>query len=147
MLQSVLRAARPASRSLYASRTFATTQLRASGHGPAPPSLYGPGGKAGEVATDYEQATGLERLQLLGDLQGVPIFDTAPLDSSRVGTKANPILVPCLATQRSVGCSGSPAESHDLRWFRLTNKRQERCTECGSVYALDYQGEESHGHH
>jgi cytochrome c oxidase subunit 5b len=150
MLQTALRSARPAARSLYASRSFVTTQKARSGHGPAPPSLFGPGAKPGEIPTDYEQSTGLERLQLLGDLQGVPIFDTAPLDASRCGTKANPILVPSLAKERLVGCTGSPADSHDIRWFRLTSERQERCNECGSVHALDYNPPadlHNEGHH
>lgn len=73
-------------------RTFSTT-LRASSGGPPPPVLVGTGGKPGEVPTDVEQATGLERLQLLGEMEGVEVFDESPLDASRLGTKANPVLV------------------------------------------------------
>ena len=47
--------------------------------------LYGPGAKPGTVATDLEQATGLERLEILGKMQGVDIFDMRPLDASRLG--------------------------------------------------------------
>jgi cytochrome c oxidase subunit 5b len=83
-------ALRPTSPSPW--RAFATTTRILSG-GPAPPQLFGEGGKAGSVPTDVEQATGLERLQLLGELEGIKVFDDAPLDSSRIGTKANPILV------------------------------------------------------
>ena len=45
--------------------------------------LLGPGAPDGTVPTDLEQATGLERLELLGKLEGKDIFDMTPLDSSR----------------------------------------------------------------
>jgi cytochrome c oxidase subunit 5b len=102
MLSNVLRAAaRPAARSLrpagtgasiLAARTLATSAIRRSGHAAAP-SIFGTGGKAGEIPTDEEQETGLARLQLLGDLEGTPVFDYAPLDASRVGTLKNPVKV------------------------------------------------------
>lgn len=47
--------------------------------------LLPPGAKPGTVPTDLEQATGLERLEILGKVQGVDIFDMRPLDASRVG--------------------------------------------------------------
>jgi len=98
MLRSAVRAARPAVLAARSNlkpthiRAFSTT-LRVSSGPPAPP-LFGPGGKAGEVPSDLEQATGLERLQLLGELEGIDVFDENPLDASRIGTKASPILVP-----------------------------------------------------
>lgn len=48
--------------------------------------LLPPGGAPGTVPTDLEQATGLERLEILGKMQGVDVFDMRPLDASRVGT-------------------------------------------------------------
>ncbi|KAK3067213.1 Cytochrome c oxidase subunit 4, partial [Teratosphaeriaceae sp. CCFEE 6253] len=48
--------------------------------------LLPPGGTPGTVPTDLEQATGLERLEILGKMQGVDIFDMRPLDASRKGT-------------------------------------------------------------
>lgn len=103
MFKSAVRAARPAAlaarqslRPMQSSslRAFSTTMRAASGgHGPAPPQLYGSGGKPGEVPSDIDQATGLERLQLLGELEGIEVFDESPLDSSRIGTKADPIKV------------------------------------------------------
>ena len=103
MFKNAVRAARPAIFAARASlkpstssvRAFSTTVRTQSG-GPPAPQLYGTGGKAGGVPTDIEQATGLERLQLLGDMEGINVFDDSPLDSSRLGTKANPVLVPCL---------------------------------------------------
>lgn len=38
------------------------------------------------MPTDLEQATGLERLEILGKMQGIDIFDMRPLPSDRVGT-------------------------------------------------------------
>lgn len=48
--------------------------------------LLPPGATVGTVPTDLEQATGLERLEILGKMQGVDIFDMKPLDASRKGT-------------------------------------------------------------
>lgn len=106
MFQAI-RAARPAARALIRPssssrvRVISTSATRFSDHGPQPPSIFGPGAKAGEVPTDFEQATGLERLQLLGEMEGVAIFDKEPLDSSRVGTLKDPILVPSLVSSCS----------------------------------------------
>lgn len=101
MFKTAVRAARPAVQAARASAKPSSSSLRAfstsvrvlSG-GPPPPQLYGTGAKAGTVPTDIEQATGLERLQLLGELEGINVFDDSPLDASRLGTKANPVLVP-----------------------------------------------------
>ena len=48
------------------------------------------GAQPGTIPTDLEQATGLERLEILGKMQGVDIFDMSPLDASRKGTY-NPV--------------------------------------------------------
>ena len=55
--------------------------------------LLPPGARPGTVPTDLEQATGLERLELLGKMQGIDIFDMKPLDSSRKGTSRHPSLI------------------------------------------------------
>lgn len=47
--------------------------------------LLPPGAAPGTVPTDYEQATGLERLEILGKMQGIDVFDMRPLDASRMG--------------------------------------------------------------
>ncbi|KAF8638278.1 hypothetical protein AX17_002299 [Amanita inopinata Kibby_2008] len=156
MFQAALRAARPAglvarpalkSPRINAIRALSSTS-RVASDGPPPPQLIGPGGKPGEVPSDYEQMTGLARLQLLGELEGVNIFDDSPLDSSRIGTKTNPVLVQSYDVERIVGCTGFPADSHDITWFTLKKDKQARCTECGSVYALDFHGEEhADAHH
>ena len=156
MLNTALRAARPIA--LRAGRSANSTQFRALSttvarrSGAPPPQLYGSGGKTGEIPTDEQQATGLERFQLLGEMEGYPAFDLEPLDSSRVGTLQDPIKVHSLVnptsmlfrcaihyltrfrqdTQRIVGCTGSPAESHELHWFTVHQDKIRRCPECGS---------------
>lgn len=52
--------------------------------------LLPPGAAVGTVPTDLEQATGLERLEILGKMQGIDIFDMKPLDASRKGTCSRP---------------------------------------------------------
>ena len=157
MLTVAVRALRPATLAtrsatrtpLVALRPFTTT-LRSSS-GAQIPQIFGSGSKPGEVPTDQSQATGLERFQLLGELEGVSAFDMEPLDSSRVGTAENPIKVMSLVrccfatrffffnptislqdTERIVGCTGSPADSHNLLWFSVYHDKQARCGECGS---------------
>jgi hypothetical protein len=40
-----------------------------------------------------EQATGVERFELLGDLMGVDVWDLGPLEMNRMGTMDDPIPV------------------------------------------------------
>ena len=47
------------------------------------------GAQSGTIATDLEQAIGLERLEILGKMEGIDIFDMRPLDSSRTGKKTS----------------------------------------------------------
>lgn len=99
VLRCAINAARPALTSRAAIRVSASASLRAfsttlrAASDAKPPSIFGPGGKVGEVPTDFEQATGLERFELLGEMEGIDVFDETPLDSSRIGTKKDPIKV------------------------------------------------------
>ncbi|KAL8743865.1 MAG: hypothetical protein Q9190_003819 [Brigantiaea leucoxantha] len=107
----------------------------------SPDDLFGPGAAPGTIPTDVEQATGLERLEILGKMQGIDIFDMKPLDSSRVGTLEDPIIVRTVGDEQHCGCTGCPADSHRVKWLTTTRKRpMERCPECGSVYLLEYIG-------
>lgn len=47
--------------------------------------LLPPGAPVGSVPTELNQSTGLERLEILGKVQGVDIWDMRPLDTSRKG--------------------------------------------------------------
>lgn len=103
MFKAALRSARPAVLAARAGvkpanaaslRALSTTAIRRSdGHHASAPSLYGTGAKEGEVPTDEAQSTGLDRVQVLGNLEGVEVFDLNPLDASRIGTLADPIKV------------------------------------------------------
>jgi len=76
------------------SRSLSISAIRRSDdHHAAAPSIYGVGAKPGEIPTDESQSTGLDRVQVLGLLEGVDVFDLEPLDSSRIGTLADPIKV------------------------------------------------------
>ncbi|KAL1591214.1 hypothetical protein WHR41_00508 [Cladosporium halotolerans] len=109
------------------------------------------GGKPGTIPTDLEQATGLERLEILGKMQGVDIFDMTPLDASRKGTLEDPIVVKSFGDEQYLGCTGYPADSHVVIWLTTSRDRPiERCPECGSVYKMEYVGppesHDTHGH-
>ncbi|UZJ51455.1 hypothetical protein CBS101457_000775 [Exobasidium rhododendri] len=133
------------SRAVALPRSF-TTSIRVLASGP--PVIQGEGGKVGEVATDEEQSTGLERFELLGRLQGKDVFDLEPLDASRLGTKKAPVMIQSLSPTRIVGCTGSPAGAHDTIWLHLNlDLEHHRCPECGSVYQLDFTGDPHAGHH
>lgn len=108
-----------------------------------PDTLIGPGpSKANEFPTDLDQATGLERLELLGKLEGIEIFDNKPLDDTRVGTLKDPIIIESFDDFRYVGCTGSPAGSHTVMWLKPVVGKMARCWECGSVYKLKQVGVE-----
>lgn len=77
------------------------------------------GAAPGTVPTDLEQATGLERLEILGKMQGIDIFDMKPLDSSRRGTMDDPIVVRSFGEEQYLGCTGSPADSHVTIWLTV----------------------------
>ncbi|KAI9319324.1 cytochrome c oxidase subunit VB-domain-containing protein [Dichotomocladium elegans] len=108
----------------------------------------GPGAAPGQVPTDLEQATGLERLELLSKLEGKEFFDMEPLNMTHLGTVKNPIIVKSHDPIRFVGCTGYPAESHDPIWLSLDKSHEhDRCPECGSVYKMDFVGSENEHHH
>ncbi|KAL2126634.1 hypothetical protein VTI74DRAFT_487 [Chaetomium olivicolor] len=115
--------------------------------------LIGPGARPGTVPTDLEQATGLERLEILGKMESVDVFDMRPLDASRKGTMENPVMVRSAGEEQYAGCTGVPADSHNVIWLTMTRERPiERCPECGSVYKMEYVGpqddhDHGHGHH
>ncbi|CAL9728150.1 cytochrome c oxidase subunit 4, mitochondrial [Monosporozyma unispora] len=149
-----LRTAVPVSRRLFCSRSLLQNKQQAHSSTPetttgtahnlaevnGPESLIGPGAKEGTIPTDLEQATGLERLELLGKLEGIDVFDTKPLDASRRGTMKDPIVVDSYDDYRYVGCTGSPAGSHQVMWLKPTVDQVARCWECGSVYKINPVG-------
>ncbi|KAI1925286.1 Cytochrome c oxidase subunit 4 [Ophidiomyces ophidiicola] len=112
--------------------------------------LLPPGGAPGTVPTDLEQSTGLERLELLGKMEGRDIFNSKPLDASRLGTLDNPIMVKSGGPEQYVGCTGYPVDSHSVIWLTVSQDRpMERCPECGNTVKMEYIGpkEDDHHHH
>jgi len=103
--------------------------------------LFGPGSYPGEVATDFEQATGRERYELMYRMAGLDPWHTAPLQLPYYGTMKNPIFIWASNPFRIVGCTGYPKDSHDRHYMRVRmGPIATRCTECGNAYALDYCG-------
>ncbi|KAI0191574.1 COX5B-domain-containing protein [Astrocystis sublimbata] len=167
MQRSALAVARRAAVTPVARRTFAASVIRRDAKNVEPKQSVGqkmksfeeikteedlitPGAAPGSVPTDLEQSTGLERLEILGKMQGVDIFDMRPLDASRRGTLDNPIIVRSAGDEQFAGCTGYPADSHIVTWLGMTRERPvERCPECGSVYKMEYIGpaDDGHGHH
>ena len=106
-------------------------------------SIYSVCAKPREVPTDESQSAGLYLVQAIGFLKGVGVFDLEQLDSSCIRTFANPIkgfslvlgylchytslhfisLFCSQGTKRTVGSTGSPANSHDILWFCMTNEK------------------------
>jgi len=166
--RSAVAVARRAAPRVVARRTFTSSVIRRDapkdeGQAAATPSilegmkkldeiktyddLLPPGAKVGTVPRDIEHATGLERLEILGKMQGIDIFDMKPLDASRVGTLEDPIVVNSAGDEQYVGCTGCPADSHNVIWLTLSREEPvSRCMECGSAYKMQYIGPEDDGH-
>jgi len=152
-------ARRAAAASPLLRRSIATTAVRRDGVPDQPKiktlkeikveaDLIGPGAAPGTVPTDIEQATGLERLEILGKMEGVDVFDMRPLDASRRGTLEDPIMVRSAGDKQFAGCTGFPADSHNVKWLTMTRERPvTRCFECGGVYKMEYVGPEHSDHH
>lgn len=48
-------------------------------------------GSYGQTNASRQQATGIERFELIGKAEGVDVFDMSPLESTRIGTLEDPI--------------------------------------------------------
>jgi cytochrome c oxidase subunit 5b len=94
------------------------------------PFFLPPGGKPGSVPTDLEQSTGNERYELLGRLAGLDLFGMDPLPSDRMGTVDDPVIIYSTEPLHYIGCSGIPADSHDILFMRLEMwSKHSRCKE------------------
>ncbi|GES89507.1 cytochrome c oxidase subunit 5b [Rhizophagus clarus] len=83
-------------------------------------NFFGPGAKPGTVADDIDQATGVERAELLSKLEGKDIYDLSPLKIVAMGTKKEPVMVKSVDPVRFVGCTGFPVDTHDTVWLVKT---------------------------
>jgi cytochrome c oxidase subunit 5b len=101
--------------------------------------FVGPGTKAGNIPTELEQSTGIERHEYLAELEGKEAFDMQPLEINYLGTPSKPIIVKSIEDVRYVGCSGYPVESHETLWVRITKETGvDRCPECGCCFQLKH---------
>lgn len=89
-LPLLAQATRPAFRPLGSYRSLSTTSRALSS---GPPLIYGAGAAPGAVPTSEEQATGLERLQLLGTMEGIDVFNMKKPEATKKGTMAEPIVI------------------------------------------------------
>ncbi|KAJ1908298.1 Cytochrome c oxidase subunit 4, partial [Tieghemiomyces parasiticus] len=113
-----------------------------------PTVFQGPGAQPGTVPTDYDQSTGLERGERLAQYEGRELFDMKPFKMTHLGTRANPIVIDSVDEIRHIGCTGYPAESHDTIWLNVDRKHEiDRCPKCGSVFKMNFIGEEGGHHH
>lgn len=156
MLSRSLRVARPLSNNL---RLFSTARVtfqktvapsaKTLGEVTGPDdSLIGLGAEAGAMPTDLDQATGLERFELLGKREGIDVFDMEKPITEGSGTMADPYLVPSYIGTRYVGCTGAKGgEEHTPYWMSVEEEKPGRCWHCGNVYAIKYLGEPGHNHH
>ena len=96
-----------------------TTQTHTYSHTDVEKSadLLPEGANPGTVPTDLEQATGLERLEILGKMQGIDVFDMKPLPGDRVGTLDDPIMVKSAGEEQYCGCRGVAAGGHRKIWI------------------------------
>ena len=113
--------------------------------------IVGPGAKEGTIGSDYDQSVGLERLELLSQLAGKPIFSSSqilchPKGEGVKGSLADPVMVETLAArgdsvaakERIVGCSGVPKGSHEIGYFWVRSEVEAtRCPECGQAFKLE----------
>ncbi|KAI8900613.1 hypothetical protein BC833DRAFT_581111 [Globomyces pollinis-pini] len=106
----------------------------------------------GVLGTNYELATGARRHEFLAELRGEEAWeDMRPLIISKLGTKADPIVVSGVDSELYMGCTGTyhsifkffflgfPADSHPITFLTLREHADglfDRCAECGSVYKV-----------
>ena len=67
----------------------------------------GSGAKPGTIASQVEQATGIERDEYLASLQGKKFFNLEVSGSKQFGTKQNPTVIYSHFGERQVGCQGT----------------------------------------
>ena len=120
--------------------------------------LLPPGAEPGTVPTDLNQSTGLERLEILGKMQGIDVFDMKPLDASRKGTEALSTVVnsftmvdettPVETTRCKCGrktwrgCAGGGWCWWDRTWRKEGTRTEKELKEWGSKGAIGKDSEE-----
>jgi len=113
-----------------------------SSHEVSDSTVTGPGGTdPTRVATDYEQAAGLERIEMLAKLSQTQPFLMDPLVIDHYGTPTNPIMVDSMVGKRLAGCTGFPKYSHFPRWIWVDQEKGiNRCQFCGQAFKINKLG-------
>ncbi|KAM6113247.1 cytochrome c oxidase subunit 5B, mitochondrial [Phoenicopterus ruber ruber] len=88
----------------------------------------------GGLASDEEQATGLERKVLEAMNKGLDPYSMFR-PKRYAGTKEDPNLVPSIGNKRIVGCVCEEDNSCVI-WFWLHQGEAQRCPSCGAHYKL-----------
>lgn len=110
-------------------------------------SLIGKGAQPGTIPTDLDQATGLQRFEELGKMEGVDVFDIENPITEGTGSMKDPFVVPTYIGYRYVGCKGKKGEEeHKPYWMKVEVDHPGRCWQCGNVFAAKYLGDPSMGH-
>eukprot|EP00056_Hartaetosiga_gracilis_P014199 m.239941 g.239941 ORF g.239941 m.239941 type:complete len:149 (+) comp14302_c0_seq1:202-648(+) len=90
-------------------------------------------GVTGRIPDNYEQATGLEREELLAMAQGNDDpFGLEGIKWGPAGTKAAPRMIPSHFDSRIVGCNCDP-ESEIIKYFNVNTGDAQPCP-CGQQY-------------
>ncbi|KAJ3310902.1 Cytochrome c oxidase subunit 4 [Blyttiomyces sp. JEL0837] len=101
----------------------------------------------GEIAKNWELATGNERYEFLKKLEGKePWEGMQPIVLTSKPTTKNPVVLRGDDPEQYIGCTGFPAESHETVWLTVRpHKGFDRCPHCGNVFK--YIQNEAHHHH
>ncbi|XP_054145184.1 cytochrome c oxidase subunit 5B, mitochondrial [Melozone crissalis] len=91
-------------------------------------------GVPGNLASDEEQATGLERKVMEATNKGLDPYSMFR-PKRYTGTKQDPNLVPSVSSKRIVGCVCEEDNSYVV-WFWLHKGEPQRCPSCGAHYKL-----------
>ncbi|KAM6432467.1 cytochrome c oxidase subunit 5B, mitochondrial [Liasis olivaceus] len=106
----------------------------ALGRGPRPLAGSSRPASTGDMPTDEEQATGMERKVLDTIKQGVDPYCINP-SKPFGGTKDDPHLVPSLTNARLVGCI-CEEDATETYYIWLHMGKIERCPSCGAHFKL-----------
>eukprot|EP00283_Hemiselmis_rufescens_P018068 CAMPEP_0173439742 /NCGR_PEP_ID=MMETSP1357-20121228/21488_1 /TAXON_ID=77926 /ORGANISM="Hemiselmis rufescens, Strain PCC563" /LENGTH=157 /DNA_ID=CAMNT_0014405139 /DNA_START=10 /DNA_END=483 /DNA_ORIENTATION=+ len=132
-------ALRPASRAALRPVAAAAPRFM-SGRTPNPDPVWKQASNLDNIIpSDMDQATGIERAEILAEMEGKPLFEEGMVGP--FGTDSNPVMVESIYEERIVGCpgdcdKGNTAVNNEMRWFLVTSAQPYKCASCGQVFAL-----------
>ncbi|XP_065843346.1 cytochrome c oxidase subunit 5B, mitochondrial-like [Oscarella lobularis] len=91
-------------------------------------------GVSGDIPSDTEQATGLDKNEHDALMAGVEDPFNMSINVIDWGTRANPKKVPSMFDERLVGCVCEP-DAVQVLWMKLTAGPPQRCS-CGHWFVL-----------